>query len=154
MKVKRESLMLIAGAVWIVAGINILIIGLNAYFAEAALSWWAVLLMIFGSFVVLSAFHAMFGKLVKKHVARIRSLEGRRQNPFLFFDVRGYLIMAFMIGLGVTLRMSGTVPDWFIAFFYTGLGTALLSAGSGFLLHWKHGANWTFHHGKPHRGRV
>ena len=42
-----------------------------------------------------------------------------------FFDVRGYLIMAVMMGGGIALRSFHLVPGWFIAFFYTGLGIAL-----------------------------
>ena len=34
-------------------------------------------------------------------------------------------MMAIMMGGGIALRASGVVPEWFIAFFYTGLGAAL-----------------------------
>ena len=33
-----------------------------------------------------------------------------------------------MMGGGIALRASGVVPEWFIAFFYTGLGAALAVA--------------------------
>ena len=39
----------------------------------------------------------------------------------------------FAVELGAGLRLSGIVPDWFIAFFYTGLGTALALTGILFL---------------------
>ncbi|MFR1166792.1 MAG: hypothetical protein ACLSDQ_03730 [Adlercreutzia equolifaciens] len=53
-----------------------------------------------------------------------------------FFDVRGYLIMAVMMGGDIALRSFHLVPGWFIAFFYTGLGIALALAGVGFLVHY------------------
>lgn len=37
--------------------------------------------------------------------------------------------MAFMMGVGIALRASGTVPERFIAVFYSGLGASLLLAG-------------------------
>ena len=135
MKVQRDNLLLIAGIVWMIAGINILIIGNTAYIGSANMAWWAILLMILGTLVALGLFHTMFGKMVKKHVARIRDFEDKPHNPLLFFDLKSYLIMAFMIALGITLRVSGVVPNWFIAFFYTGLGSALVIAGLGFFLH-------------------
>ncbi len=46
-----------------------------------------------------------------------------------FFDLRAYLIMAFMMGGGIWLLNSGLVPEVFIAVFYTGLGCALALAG-------------------------
>ena len=36
--------------------------------------------------------------------------------------------------LGITLRHSGKLPEFFFAFFYTGLGTALTVAGIRFLI--------------------
>jgi hypothetical protein len=60
--------------------------------------------------------------------------EEERQNFFRFFDAKSYLIMAFMMTLGIGLRVSGLVPNTFIAFFYTGLGASLLTAGVLFLI--------------------
>ena len=45
------------------------------------------------------------------------------------FDLKSYLIMAFMMSGGIWLRNSGLAPEVFIAVFYTGLGCALGSAG-------------------------
>ena len=66
----------------------------------------------------------------KKPTKRILGYESNR--PFWhFFDLKAYLIMACMMGIG--LRAAGVFPDTFIAFFYTGLGCALASAGILFL---------------------
>lgn len=62
----------------------------------------------------------MFSKLVGKHAARIRSYGEEKMHVLKFFDVRGYLIMAVMMGGGIALRSFHLVPGWFIAFFYTG----------------------------------
>lgn len=145
MNVKRDNLLVIAGIVWIIAGINISFIGLNTYPGTFAFAWWIVGLLFLGTIIVVCLFHVMFGKMVQKHVRRIHAFQEERVSAFRFFDVKSYLIMAFMIALGVTLRVSGIVPDWFIAFFYTGLGSALIVAGAGFLLHRKHGFGWSFH---------
>jgi len=50
-----------------------------------------------------------------------------------FFDARGWIIMAFMITLGVSIRRYGLMPLWFIALFYTGLSSALVLTGIRFL---------------------
>ena len=149
MKVRRENLLVIAGVIWMIAGINILIIGISAYSGQGGQPWWVLLLMALGSLATLGLFHGMFGKLVRKHVARINGFQEPRQNPLLFFDLKSYLVMIFMITLGVTLRVSGIAPDWLIAFFYTGLGTALLIAGVGFLAHRVKGPQWRFHKNRP-----
>ena len=42
--------------------------------------------------------------------------------------------MAVMMGGGIGLRAAGVFPDWFVAFFYTGLGCALALAGVLFIV--------------------
>lgn len=135
MRVSREVLFVIAGLVWLAAGINILVIGLNAYgeslAAGAPLVW-----MLLGSVAIFAAFGAMFARIVRKHTARINGYGQEKQPFWRFFDKGSYIIMIFMMTLGISLRTFHLVPDWFIAFFYTGLGLALALAGVGFLLGW------------------
>lgn len=147
MRVNKDNLLVIAGAVWIIAGINVVNLGVRAALDMGSLGIGFDVLLVIGALVVLGGFHLMFGKIVKKNSARIRAFEEPRQNPFRFLDVKGYLIMGFMMTLGFGLRASGFVPDWFIAFFYTGLGTALVFAGIGFLMHRCHQDGWSFHTG-------
>ena len=127
--VHKNTLILIAGIVWAIAGFNIVRIGLIAY--QGNFTWWRGLL----SIAVYAAFQVfVFGKMVKKHTDRIQRYEEERQNFFRFFDTKSYLIMAFMMTLGIGLRVSGLVPTGFIAYFYTGLGASLLTAGVLFLI--------------------
>lgn len=44
-------------------------------------------------------------------------------------NLKAYLIMACMMSGGIGLRTAGIFPEIFIAFFYSGLGLALVSAG-------------------------
>ncbi len=127
--VHKNTLILIAGIVWAIAGFNIVRIGLVAY--KGNFTWWLAVL----SVVVYAVFQLfIFGKMVQKHTDRILNYEEERQNFFRFFDTRSYLIMAFMMTLGIGLRVSGAVPNTFIAFFYTGLGASLLTAGVLFII--------------------
>ena len=64
-----------------------------------------------------------------KHTRRIKGYEEAFRPVWHFFDLRSYIIMAFMMGGGIWLRSSGLVPDVFVAVFYTGLGCALSLAG-------------------------
>ena len=80
----------------------------------------------------------MFSKLVGKHADRIRSYGEDKMHVLHFFDIKGYIMMAIMMGGGIALRNFGIVPTWFVAFFYTGLGCALALAGIGFLVHYLH----------------
>ncbi len=135
LKVSKNKLLLIAGIVWFAAGFNIALIGFQAYGQVVSESTWQfVALLALGSVVIFSLFHTfIFSKMVRKHSARIADLPGERASFWKFFDAAGYIMMAIMMSGGIALRMSGIVPDWFIAFFYFGLGVALALSGVSFL---------------------
>lgn len=124
MKLKRNILLLLACLIWSAAGFNILRIGLMAYPAyRAGINYLLSALV----FVVFQVF--IFGKLVKKHTARIGAYEEKFHFFLKFFDKKSFAIMAVMMTGGIWLRSSGLAPERFIAFFYTGLGASLLLAG-------------------------
>ena len=134
MKVKRNTLLLLACLVWCVAGMNILCIGLITYPAHLTVQNILLSIVVFGVFQKF-----IFGKLVKKHTARINAYLEERQFFLKFFDRRSFIIMAVMMSGGIGLRATGIAPEGFIAVFYTGLGASLLLAGILFGCHFGKG---------------
>lgn len=114
-RVRAKYLLLIAAAVWFLAGVNIMRLGVIACLEGDAAIW----LLVIGIPVVFVVFHCMFSKLVGKHADRIRGYGEDKMHVLRFFDVKGYVIMAIMMGGGISLRAFGIVPGWFVAFFYT-----------------------------------
>lgn len=124
MKVKKNTLLLLACLVWSIAGFNVCRIGLECY------PGYVSLLNIGLSGVVFAVFQVfIFGRLVKKHTTRILSYEEETHFFLKFFDVKSFIITAVMITGGIVLRTSGIAPERFIAVFYTGLGLSLFLAG-------------------------
>lgn len=124
MKVKRNTLLLLACLVWGAAGFNILRIGLAAYPAYSSALNFLLSILVFSVFQIF-----IFGRLVKKHSARIGAYLEERHFFWKFFDGKSFAIMAVMMTGGIGLRSSGLAPERFIAVFYTGLGASLLLAG-------------------------
>ena len=124
MKVKRNTLLLLACLVWSAAGFNILRIGVITYPAYRSALNYALSALVFTVFQLL-----IFGRLVKKHTARITAYTEERLFFLKFFDAKAFAIMAVMMTGGIGLRASRLAPDRFIAVFYTGLGASLLLAG-------------------------
>lgn len=123
MKVKRNTLLLIACLVWGAAGVNILRLGVLAYPAYLSALNFVLSALVFAVFQ-----YFIFGRLVKKHTARITGYEEERHFFLKFFDVKSFIIMAVMMSGGIWLRSSGIAPDRFIAVFYTGLGASVISS--------------------------
>lgn len=124
MKVKKNTLLLIACFVWTAAGFNILRIGIMAYSSYLSLLNIILSAAVFGIFQ-----YFIFGRLVKKHTKRISDYEEEKHFFLKFFDLKSFIIMAFMITGGIYLRTSGLGPERFIAVFYSGLGASLFLAG-------------------------
>lgn len=132
LKISTDKLLLVAGIVWFVAGANIVNIGVAAYLDESGWIFWA---LVVGTLAIFTLFHIfVFTKMVGKHADRIRGYDEDKTHVLKFFDKKGYIMMAVMMGGGIALRASGIAPEWFVAFFYTGLGLALAVAGASFVL--------------------
>jgi hypothetical protein len=115
-------LILAAAVVWLAAGVSVVSVGLTS----AKDPWTAF--MALASLVVYALFLVMFLRISHKHIRRIRGYTEDMVNLFNFFDAQSYIILAVMIGLGAAIRISGLVPDFAIALFYSGLGLALVTA--------------------------
>ena len=124
MKVKRNTLLLFARLVWSGAGLNILRIGFLAHPTYVSVLNFLLSILVF---LVFQSF--VFGKLVKKHTARINGYLEKRCFFLRFFDRKAFVTMAVMMTGGIGLRACGLVPARFIAVFYTGPGASLLLAG-------------------------
>lgn len=130
--VNRQALLFTAGAVWMVAGANILRIGIITWIGDAR-DW--QFKVIEATVVFLLFFLFVFKKLYDKHTRRIEQ-KSDKSCPFAFFDPRGWVVMALMIALGITVRTLHLLPDAFISVFYTGLSLALIFTGALFLRFW------------------
>lgn len=133
--VKKRALLAIAGSVWLAAGFNVARLGVLSYIRLDEISAVHILL----SIAVFCVFGFMFYRMSVRHTNRIRSYSQETRPVWNFFDLKSYLIMAFMMSGGIWLRNSGLAPEVFIAVFYTGLGCALGSAG---ILFWVNFIRW------------
>lgn len=129
-RVSKHILLFIAGCVWIIAGVNILRIGIVTWIHDT--HFWlfkvgeaTIVFLLFLNFVFL--------RLFRKHSQRI-SQKGEKNCPFSFFDIKGWIIMIAMITFGITIRHFQLLPNSFISVFYTGLSSALIITGILFLI--------------------
>ena len=95
--VRKRTLLCIAGCVWLLAGFNVARLGIISYGRLEGITFWHILL----SIVVFCAFGAMFFKMSMKHTRRINGYEEEFRPVWHFFDLKAYLIMAFMMGGGI-----------------------------------------------------
>ena len=122
LKIPTKYLLLVNGLLWTAIGIKIALIGVDYYGRLESIPWWYYLL----SAVVFAGFYVMFTGVVGKYAARIMAMTEPKTSIFKTFSVKGYLIIAFMITLGITLKRipqvltpssPGSTAAWAPAFF-------------------------------------
>ena len=128
--IPKNKLILIAGMVWCIAGAMVCRIGLPLLWK---LGTTQLVLYPLAGIVFLIFYFLIFSRLVIKHTERIRERSEQRLPIWDFFDTSSYIVMVIMMAGGMWLRLAQIVPNWMIAFFYSGLGVALFSCGVRFL---------------------
>ncbi len=134
--VKPHHLLLMQVLCWLAPGIKIFITGVKALCGVAAAHpdrvWWLAVVAV----AVAVSFSLMFNNFVNRYTRRILDFAEERKSLLAFLDLRGYLLIAFMMGLGIGLKHLPGMPVEFFARFYPGLGIALAIAGCRFLYSW------------------
>ena len=85
-------------------------------------------------------FYLMFRRIVDRYRDRIAALP-EKVKIWQTFPTRGWILLVFMMGLGIALKHIPGVPSTFTASFYTGLRPMLLLSAGRYLL--KSGRNVT-----------
>lgn len=118
-----------SGLLWSIAGVNVLRKGISALLQDHR--WWIVLLAI----GIGASFLTMFRSVVNKYTLRIQAMDGERFPFYRFMSAKGYLLIGFMMTLGISVSLIPGMPPAFFASFYTGLGTGLSYGALRFFIH-------------------
>jgi hypothetical protein len=133
LSIPNKYLILIAGIVWMFAGIMVIKTGFPFLISQGR-----YILSDFLTASVFSVFYFfIFSKLVEKHTTRISKDKRKKMFVMEFFDKKSYLVMVAMILGGITIRKFSLLPAFDIGFFYVGIGLALFSCGMKFVYKFK-----------------
>ena len=127
LQIPTKALILVAALVWLAAGASVISAGITATDDP----WTLAMAIVF--FIVFVAFLILFLFIARKHIKRICGYSDKLTSLFKFFDAQSYIIVAVMVFLGATIRISQMVPGPAIASFYCGLGTALIISAAYYL---------------------
>ena len=132
--IKRAYSYFIAAAIWGIPGVNIAIKGVKTYMLMNPDDlWWLMLITV----AVSIFFFIIFRRVVRKYSERIASLPDSVMI-WQIFPTKGWILLAIMMGLGITLKHIPDVPMSFTASFYSGLGPMLIVSAlrfAAFVLH-------------------
>lgn len=128
--INKKYLYILAGIAWFIVGIFLVIRGYIWLFGNADIKSFSmqvnILFFLLGLFF--GAIIAWFGfsKIANKNVKRINKMEGKRCF-FSFIAWKSYILILFMVLLGITLRHS-PLNKAYLAIIYISIGSALFLA--------------------------
>ncbi|MGZ3524545.1 MAG: hypothetical protein ACXU9L_07125 [Thermodesulfobacteriota bacterium] len=132
--VTKSWLIALAGLMWTAVGV--MLCRLAYIWLALSNRGVATSLGLFGVVMAVAAYHFGFSKIARKNIKRI-SLLVEKTCIFAFQTWKGYLIIGFMIALGIILRNSA-IPKQYLAIVYTTIGGAIfLSSFHYYGLLWK-----------------
>jgi len=123
--VPKVVLIAFGAALWGFAAFRILKMGF-IFIEKHALHHLINYLIGFAGFVPF--FLLVFRKVSLRYIIRIKNLPQRRPCMFAFFDVRGYVMMSFMITMGIVFSHWKVIPELYEGTFFISLGLSLLAS--------------------------
>ncbi len=115
---------------WLIAFAGLMWTGVGVMLCRLAYVWLAVInkgmaasLGSIGAAMAVVAYYFGFSKIARKNIERISRLV-EKTCIFAFQTWKGYLIIGFMIALGMILRNSA-IPKQYLAVVYTAIGGAI-----------------------------
>ena len=127
--VSRKVLMLLSGIMWLCVGLMLL----NYAYSWLVVEQRSTILTFAGAGIVLTMLTHHFGflKVADKNLKRILSMD-EKVSVFSFITWKSYILVIFMITLGITLRHSAIPKPW-LAILYIGIGLGLFLSSIRYL---------------------
>ncbi|MFN8242060.1 MAG: hypothetical protein U0X39_15075 [Bacteroidales bacterium] len=122
--VDRKYLLLLAGMAWAAVGVLLVtyaITWLSEYHGNTIPYYVAGI----GAGLIIYRFG--FSRIASKNISRLVPLKSKR-CVFSFVTWKSYLVIAFMMTLGITLRHS-SIPKHYLSILYNGIGIGLFLSG-------------------------
>ena len=127
--IRRAYSYVLAAVIWGIPGVNIAVKGIRTYMLiKPDDLWWLMLITL----IVAAFFFIIFRHVTRRYSERIASLPDRVMI-WQIFPPKGWILLVFMMGLGITLKYIPAVPMSFTASFYSGLGPMLILAALRFV---------------------
>jgi hypothetical protein len=127
----KKVMLIVAGLIWTTASFILLFKGL-LYF-ETDISHFALKFLVF-LLIFIFFYKMLFVKVSLRYLNRIISLKKDRPCIFSFFNFRGYILMIFMMGLGIGLRNLKFIPLSWLSCLYFGVGIPLFISSIRFYI--------------------
>jgi hypothetical protein len=131
--VRKNWLQLTAGLVWL--GVGLMLIRIASRWLKPVDLSTGLLLGSAGLLLAAGVYFFGFSKLARKNINRICALRSEKACLFAFQSWTSYPLVAFMISLGIYMRVYSPFPKPLLAILYLGIGGGLFFASLHYFAH-------------------
>lgn len=124
---------LAAGLMW--SGVGIYLMYLTREWILPAPKFTTFLILISGALLGVLIYTFGFSRFADKNIRRIGSIPSETPCFFAFQEWTSYPLVAFMISLGIFLRIYSPIPKTWLASMYIGIGLSLFLASMHYYEH-------------------
>lgn len=122
---------MLGAAVWMFAAYRILTIAAQNIHNGAGTEWISYMIGIAG---FIPFFLLVFRKVSYRYFSRIVNHKSAKPCVFAFFDLRGYIMMTFMISLGIAFHHFKLIPTQYKGIFLVSLGLSLFASSVYYII--------------------
>jgi len=131
--VSKRWLYFLAGVIW--SGVGILLTHLAYGWLLPVERWVAWLLALMGLLMAVAIYRFLFTWFADKNIKRVNNFSKDKICIFAFQQWTSYPLVAFMVALGISLRVYSPLPKPFLAIMYIGIGGGLLLGSFRYYAH-------------------
>ena len=124
---------LTAGVMW--SGVGLYLVSLTRDWITPVAKPLIVLIITSGIILGIAIYAFGFSKFANKNIQRIDSISSPKPCLFAFQEWTSYPLVAFMISLGIFLRVYSPIPKTWLAGMYIGIGFSLFLASTHYYKH-------------------
>jgi hypothetical protein len=132
--VPRNWLLFSAASVWLIASVRVFMTAWEGILETQSSASIFILVSFLGSILFT---RLVFRKVTAKYIHRIHSMVDEYPSLFSMFSIRSYLLIIFMISMGIGLKYSGIVPLNLLSMFLGVMGLSLFVSALNFLRAWR-----------------
>jgi hypothetical protein len=132
--VPRQWLFFAIAAVWLLASVKVFMTAWEGILSSGFPVMYFVLVSFVGSMIFT---RLVFLKITAKYIYRIHNMENERPSIFSMFSLRSYLLLVFMITMGITFKYLDIIPVYLLSMFLGALGLSLFTSSMHFLRAWR-----------------
>jgi len=131
--VSKRWLYFLAGVIWSGVGVLLTRFAYGWLLPVERLAAWLLALM--GVLMALAIYRLLFTWFADKNIGRVDNLSKDKICIFAFQQWTSYPLIAFMVALGISLRVYSPLPKPFLAIMYIGIGGGLLLGSFRYYAH-------------------